>query len=84
VLSLRKRMAEIIAFHSGKPYDQVEKDIDRDRFMTSEEAKAYGIIDEVIESRSAAEKTGGALLQGEPARLLNDQAEAAVAQKSQG
>ena len=58
VLSLRKRMAEIIAFHSGKPYEQVEKDIDRDRFMTSEEAKAYGIIDEVIESRTAAEKKG--------------------------
>ena len=83
VLSLRKRMAEIIAFHSGKPYDQVEKDIDRDRFMTSEEAKAYGIIDEVIESRTAAEKQGGALLQGEPARLLNEQAEPSLAQQTE-
>jgi ATP-dependent Clp protease protease subunit len=83
VLSLRKRMAEIIAFHSGKPYDQVEKDIDRDRFMTSEEAKAYGIIDEVIESRTTAEKQGGALLQGEPARLMNDQAEPSLAEQTE-
>jgi hypothetical protein len=51
--------------------------------MTSEEAKAYGIIDEVIESRTAAEKQGGALLQGEPGRLLNEEAEPSLAQQSE-
>ena len=51
ILSLRKRMAEIIAEHTGQPFDQVEKDVDRDRFMTAEEAKAYGIVDGVITKR---------------------------------
>src|SRR5213082_1752363 len=41
VLSLRTRVAEIIAEHTGKPFEQVERDIDRDRFMTSEDARDY-------------------------------------------
>jgi len=48
VLSTTKRMAEIIAHHSGRPLEQVEHDIDRDYFMTAEEAKEYGLIDEVF------------------------------------
>jgi ATP-dependent Clp protease protease subunit len=48
VLSTTRRMAEIIAFHSGQPLEKVEQDIDRDYFMTPEEAKAYGLIDEII------------------------------------
>ncbi len=75
VLSLRRRMAEIIAEHSGKPIEQVEKDIDRDRFMTADEAKGYGIIDEVIQSRQLAERDPH-LLQGEPVRLLEKEQEA--------
>ncbi len=51
VLDLTKRMAEIIAQHTGQPFDKVKQDIDRDRFMTSEEAKEYGIVDEVISTR---------------------------------
>jgi ATP-dependent Clp protease protease subunit len=51
VLDLTKRMAEIISHHTGQPYDKVKQDIDRDRFMTSEEAKEYGIVDEVISTR---------------------------------
>ena len=50
-LALVDRMTQIIAHHSGQPYDRVRKDIDRDYFMTAEEAKAYGIIDAVIEPR---------------------------------
>ena len=72
ILSLRKRMAEIIAFHTSQPFEQVEKDIDRDRFMTAEEAKEYGIIDEVISSRELAEKDGGQLPPGEPGRIARD------------
>lgn len=48
VLAITKRMAEIISHHSGRPIEQVEHDIDRDFFMTSEEAVQYGLIDEVL------------------------------------
>jgi ATP-dependent Clp protease protease subunit len=50
-LSLTRRMAEIIAHHSGRPVDEVMHDIDRDYFMTAEEAVAYGLIDSVIAPR---------------------------------
>jgi ATP-dependent Clp protease protease subunit len=52
VLSLTRRMAEIIAHHSGRSVDEVMHDIDRDHFMTAEEAVAYGLIDAVIAPRS--------------------------------
>lgn len=52
VLSIRKRITEIISHHSGRDLEQVEKEIDRDRFMSPEEASDYGIID-VISSREA-------------------------------
>jgi ATP-dependent Clp protease, protease subunit len=81
VLALRERMAEILSSHTGKPKDQVMQDIDRDRFMTAEDGKAYGIIDEVISSREVAEKDGGALLAGEPGRIARDEAEASPAEK---
>lgn len=48
ILKLRKELYEIIADHSGNPYKKVEKDSDRDYWMTSNEAKAYGMIDEVL------------------------------------
>ena len=51
VLSLTRRMGEIIAHHSGKPIEQVMRDIDRDYFMTPEEAVAYGLIDGVVTPR---------------------------------
>ena len=74
VLSLRKRMAEIISQHTKQSIEQVEKDIDRDRFMTAEEARAYGIIDEVISSREVAELKGGdgRLIAGEPGRIARE------------
>jgi len=51
VLATTRRMAEIIAHHSGRPIDEVERDIDRDYYMTADEAMAYGLIDEVLEPR---------------------------------
>ena len=48
VLSMTRRMAEIIARHSGRDVEQVMQDIDRDRFMSPEEAVQYGLIDGVI------------------------------------
>jgi ATP-dependent Clp protease protease subunit len=47
-LSLRRRMVEIIAHHTGQPVGRVEADVDRDRFMTPNEARDYGIVDDVI------------------------------------
>ncbi len=51
VLTLTRRMAEIIAFHSGTPVDQVTRDIDRDYFLSPEKAIAYGLVDEIITPR---------------------------------
>jgi len=51
VMSLTRRMAEIIAHHTGRPVDQVERDIDRDYYMTAGEAKEYGLIDDIIAPR---------------------------------
>ena len=51
VMSTTRRMAEIIAYHTGRPVDQVEQDIDRDYYMTAGEAKEYGLIDDIIAPR---------------------------------
>jgi ATP-dependent Clp protease protease subunit len=51
VLATTRRMAEIIAHHTGKPVDEVERDIDRDYFMTANEALEYGLIDEILAPR---------------------------------
>jgi len=53
ILKLKRRLNEILAKETKQPISQVEKDTDRDFFMTSTEAKKYGIIDEVIEGRRA-------------------------------
>jgi ATP-dependent Clp protease, protease subunit len=51
MLKLKKRLNDILSRHTGKPVEQVEKDCDRDNFMSSEEAKEYGLVDEVVKSR---------------------------------
>ncbi len=51
VISIKRRLEEIIAEHTGQPLDKVSKDMERDYFMTSDEAKEYGIIDTVIAHR---------------------------------
>jgi ATP-dependent Clp protease, protease subunit len=51
MLHLKKILNSIISKHSGKSFEQVEKDCDRDNFMSAEEAKAYGLVDEVVQSR---------------------------------
>jgi ATP-dependent Clp protease protease subunit len=54
VLAMTRRMAEILAKHTGQPFEQVMTDIDRDRFMTPDEAVAYGLIDKLVERRVLA------------------------------
>ena len=49
IIKTKKRINEILAFHTGQPLEKIEKDTDRDFIMTAEEAKAYGVIDEVLE-----------------------------------
>ncbi len=48
IMKLKKELYDILAFHTEKPFEQIEKDSDRDHWMTSEEAKTYGMIDEII------------------------------------
>ena len=51
IIYLRAKMNELMAKHTGRPLEQVERDVDRDRFMSAEEAKGYGLIDLVVTSR---------------------------------
>ena len=52
VLSLKKRLNEIYSKHTGKSVDDIKKALERDNFMTAENAKSFGLIDEVVEKRS--------------------------------
>ena len=56
IIKLKRRLNEIYVKHCGKDYDEVERTLDRDHFMTSEEAKAWGIVDHVYATRDAAEE----------------------------
>ena len=52
VLSLKKRLNEIYSKHTGKSVDDIKKALERDNFMTAENAKSFGLIDQVVEKRS--------------------------------
>jgi len=52
ILSIKKKLNEILANHSGQKVDKIVKDSDRDNFMSPEEAVKYGLIDSVVDSRS--------------------------------
>jgi ATP-dependent Clp protease protease subunit len=60
VIALKRRMEEIIAEHTDQPLDRVSKDMERDYFMSPQEAKEYGIIDNVIVHRAAAAQAAAA------------------------
>jgi ATP-dependent Clp protease protease subunit len=51
ILSLRKRLNEIYVKHTGKKLNQIEEALERDRFMAPEEAKAFGLIDQIVEKQ---------------------------------
>ncbi len=48
ILRLREKLNELMAFHTGQPLEKIEKDADRDFFMTAEEAQKYGLVDDVV------------------------------------
>ena len=56
VLKTKRKLNEILAHHSGKPIEQIEKDTDRDYFMSAEEAMNYGLIDNVLVKRDGKKK----------------------------
>jgi len=58
ILRLKQDLNAILAKHTGQSMSKIEQDTDRDFFMTSEQAKNYGIIDEVIEKRELVKKAG--------------------------
>ena len=51
ILYLRSRLNQIYVMHTGQPLEQIERDMERDRFMSGEDAKAYGLIDAVLDRR---------------------------------
>ena len=60
IIATKRRLNEIYVKHTGQPYERVEKTLDRDHFMTAEEAKAFGIVDRVYEKRELPEGFSGA------------------------
>ena len=50
ILRLKKRLNELVAKHTGKPLEKIERDADRNYYLSAAEAKAYGLVDEVVES----------------------------------
>ncbi|MDP9178705.1 MAG: ATP-dependent Clp endopeptidase proteolytic subunit ClpP [Gemmatimonadota bacterium] len=55
ILYLRSKMNELFSKHTGRPIEQIERDMDRDRFMSAEEARDYGLIDNVLNYRGTME-----------------------------
>ena len=55
IIKTKRKLNEIYAKHTGQPVEEVERILDRDHFMTADEAKGWGLIDHVYESREAAE-----------------------------
>ncbi|MFV9510620.1 ATP-dependent Clp endopeptidase proteolytic subunit ClpP [Tepidibacillus sp. LV47] len=56
ILDMKKRLNQILSERTGQPLEKIERDTDRDNFLTAEEAKAYGLIDEIITSAPKAKK----------------------------
>ncbi|MBI3008776.1 MAG: ATP-dependent Clp endopeptidase proteolytic subunit ClpP [Candidatus Omnitrophica bacterium] len=56
ILRIRERINHILSIHTNQPLEKIEKDTDRDYFMSAEEAKEYGIVDEVITSKKSERK----------------------------
>jgi ATP-dependent Clp protease, protease subunit len=58
ILRMRTQLEEMIARHSGQPQEQVRRDIDRDKILTADEAREYGLVDQVLVSRKKSATAG--------------------------
>jgi ATP-dependent Clp protease protease subunit len=58
ILYLRGRMNDLYAKHTGQPVERIERDMERDRFMSAEEAKDYGLVDTVFAPRKGLDSPG--------------------------
>jgi ATP-dependent Clp protease protease subunit len=58
ILYLKEKLNNILVNHTGRTFDQIEKDTDRDNYMSAEDAKNYGIVDHVISQRESLKKKG--------------------------
>lgn len=58
ILLLKEKLNQILVKHTGQPYEKIESDTDRDRYMSADEAKTYGIVDNVINHRPKTDKKG--------------------------
>ncbi|WP_039759965.1 ATP-dependent Clp endopeptidase proteolytic subunit ClpP [Bartonella queenslandensis] len=56
IIKMKRRLNEIYVQHTGQGYEVIERTLDRDHFMTAEEAKAFGLVDDVIHYRAETEK----------------------------
>jgi ATP-dependent Clp protease protease subunit len=63
ILKLRDRLNEVLSQHTGRPVDQIARDSERDNYMSGEEARSYGVVDQVVAHRpaSGAGRSGGRL-----------------------
>ncbi len=55
ILKIRERLNQLMAFHTGKSIEDIGRDTERDNFMSAEQSKAYGLVDEVLTQRAVAE-----------------------------
>jgi ATP-dependent Clp protease, protease subunit len=57
IVKMKRRLNEIYVKHTGQPYEKIERTLDRDHFMTAEEARDFGLIDKVLTSRDSSDAT---------------------------
>jgi ATP-dependent Clp protease protease subunit len=55
ILKMKRRLNEVYVKHTGRSYEEVEKTLDRDHFMTADEAREWGVVDKVLTSRTEME-----------------------------
>jgi ATP-dependent Clp protease, protease subunit len=62
IIKMKRRLNEVYVKHTGRDYETIEKTLDRDHFMSADEAQEFGLVDKVISSREVAEKTAAMAL----------------------
>jgi len=58
IVKMKRRLNEIYVKHTGQPYENIERTLDRDHFMSAEEAQKFGLVDEVLTKRRDSDETG--------------------------